>query len=121
VFLDCLSLRPGEKWKDKLRDEIKSREIFWLFWSRSAMKSEWVKWEWQTGAKSVTGIQPHPLEPTELAPPPEELSDLQFGGLYEWYVSELRESWITRHIRRLGHRAALLLGKLWFLRRFKFA
>jgi TIR domain len=51
VFLDCLSLRPGEKWKDKLRDEIKGREIFWLFWSRSAMKSEWVKWEWQTGRK----------------------------------------------------------------------
>jgi hypothetical protein len=41
VFLDCLSIRPGEQWKPKLRDEIVSRDIFWLFWSREAMKSSW--------------------------------------------------------------------------------
>jgi hypothetical protein len=31
------------------------------------------------------------LEPTDIAPPPNELSDLQFGGMYEWYVAEMRE------------------------------
>ncbi len=42
VFLDCLSLRPGEEWKPQLRDEIRRRDIFWLFWSRSAMpRSGW--------------------------------------------------------------------------------
>jgi hypothetical protein len=93
VFLDCLSIRPGEKWKPKLEDEIRIREIFWLFWSRRAKKSEWVEWEWRTALKykSLEGIQPHPLEPEELAPPPEELSDLQFGSMYEWYLTDLKK------------------------------
>jgi len=93
VFLDCLSIRPGEKWKPKLEDEIRIREIFWLFWSRRAEKSEWVEWEWRTALKykSLEGIQPHPLEPAELAPPPEELSDLQFGSMYEWYLTDLKK------------------------------
>jgi hypothetical protein len=75
-----------------LRDEIVSRDIFWLFWSREAMKSPWVEWEWRTAlaAKTIDGIQPHPLEPSDLAPAPEELSALQFGTIYEWYTHHLR-------------------------------
>lgn len=62
VFLDCLSIRPGEEWKSKLKSEIHERDIFWLFWSRSAMASEWVDWEWRTALaeKSLAEIQPHP-------------------------------------------------------------
>ena len=106
VFLDCLSVRPGEEWKPILLGEIRERDIFWLFWSRNAMDSPWVGWEWRTAlaSKSLTGIQPHPLEPAELAPPPKELSDLQFGAMYEWYLSGLRESWLTRRCRTLWHR-----------------
>ena len=91
VFLDCLSIRPGEQWKESLKNEIQKRDIFWLFWSRNAIASEWVEWEWRTALKnkSITGIQPHPLEPAETAPPPKELSDLQFGSVYEWYISQL--------------------------------
>jgi hypothetical protein len=102
VFLDCLSIRPGEQWKPKLRDEIENRDIFWLFWSRAAMKSPWVDWEWRTAlaTKSITGIQPHPLEPSDLAPPPKELSALQFGTLYEWYIVHLRQSWLRNFWRR---------------------
>jgi predicted nucleotidyltransferase len=94
VFLDCLSIRPGEEWKQTLQQEIQNRDIFWLFWSREAMKSPWVDWEWRTAlaAKTITGIQPHPLEPSDLAPAPEELSDLQFGAVYEWYIAHLRQS-----------------------------
>lgn len=103
VFLDCLSLRPGEQWKARLRSEIENRDVFWLFWSRSAMKSEWVDWEWRTAlkTKSLSAIQPHPLEPQELAPPPKELSDLQFGAMYEWYVGYLREPGSVRIFRRV--------------------
>lgn len=91
VFLDCLSIRPGEQWKESLKNEIQKRDIFWLFWSRNAIASEWVEWEWRTAlkSKSITGIQPHPLESAETAPPPDELSDLQFGSMYEWYISQL--------------------------------
>ena len=108
VFLDCLSMQPGEEWKRKLIKEIQQRDVFWLFWSRSAMASEWVGWEWRTALqeKSISGIQPHPLEPSELAPPPPELSDLQFGAMYEWYVSQLRESRILRFFRLLWCRVS---------------
>ena len=94
VFLDCLSLQPGEQWKPKIHNEILNRDTFWLFWSRNAIQSRWVDWEWREAlaSKSLAGIQPHPLEPQELAPPPEELSELQFGAVYEWYILLLRES-----------------------------
>jgi hypothetical protein len=92
VFLDSLSIRPGQLWKDLLECEIESRDIFWLFWSRRAMKSKWVGWEWRTALarKTINGIQPHPLEPADLAPAPKELAELQFGAMYESYITHLR-------------------------------
>jgi hypothetical protein len=91
VFLDCLSIRPGELWKESLREEIRRRDVFWLFWSRHAAKSEWVDWEWRTALaeKTIRGIQPCPLESADLAPPPPELADLDFGGLYEQMLLSL--------------------------------
>lgn len=114
VFLDCLSLRPGEKWKQRLFEEINKRDIFWLFWSREALKSEWVDWEWRTALtlKSLEGIQPHPLESAELAPPPKELSVLQFGTIYESYISQLRISLTSYYVRTFCQRSKSLLRKL---------
>jgi hypothetical protein len=102
VFFDRQSILPGEKWKEILRDEIGSRDIFWLFWSRKAMKSRWVDWEWRTALaeKTIDGIQPHPLEPSDLAPAPEELSALQFGAMYEWYIHHLQSQRRYRRCRR---------------------
>ena len=48
VFVDCLSVRPGEEWMNVLHKEISRREMFWLFWSREAMASKFVEWEWHT-------------------------------------------------------------------------
>ncbi len=106
VFVDCLSIKPGERWKQTLRDEIRDREVFWLFWSRKAMGSPWVDWEWRTALeeKSIDGIQPHPLEPAELAPPPDELAELQFGSAHEWYVTQLRPRRFAAPLRRLWRR-----------------
>ena len=75
-----------------LHREIVDREMFWLFWSRGAMASESVEWEWQTAyaQKGKNCIQPHPLEPIDLAPPPKELEDLQFGNAFEAYIYSLR-------------------------------
>jgi TIR domain len=112
VFLDNLSIRPGERWKAALDIEIRKRDVFWLFWSRNAKESEWVEWEWRTALalKSLAGIQPHPLEPAEIAPPPKELSALQFGAIYEWYISSLREPWLIRRARMFWHQLKSLLG-----------
>jgi hypothetical protein len=110
VFVDCLSIRPGEQWKPEIVKQIRDREIFWLFWSRRAKKSDWVEWEWRQAlaAKSLLGIQPHPLEPSDLAPPPPELADLQFGSAYECYIFNLRESWLKYNL----HRVKEIAGRL---------
>lgn len=117
VFLDCLSLRPGDQWKRRLRTEINQRDVFWLFWSRHAMNSEWVDWEWRTAlaSKALIGIQPHPLEPSDLAPPPEELSSLQFGALYELYITQLRQPWLSSQSRIVWGRITGLVRKLFYL------
>jgi TIR domain len=84
VFLDCLCLHPGEQWKRVLESEIVQRDLFLLFWSRHAKRSQWVTWEWQTALrlKGLLGIEPHPLEPVFEAEPPEELKALHFGDPY---------------------------------------
>jgi hypothetical protein len=103
VFFDCLSIRPGEQWKREIVNQIRSREVFWLFWSRRARKSDWVEWEWRQAlaAKSLRGIQPHPLEPSDVAPPPPELAELQFGTAYECYLGTLQESWFKYKLHRI--------------------
>ena len=100
VFLDCLSIHPGEQWKPRIEKEILQRDIFWLFWSRHARDSQWVEWEWRTALTvgSLDYIQPHPLESAEIAPPPPELAELQFGTLYESFLSQLRSSWWDRRV-----------------------
>jgi hypothetical protein len=84
VFMDCLSLKPGEPWKKVLRTEIQRRDVFLLFWSCRARDSQWVEWEWRTALrlKRRGAIQPHPLEPVSVAPPPKELAMLHFGDAY---------------------------------------
>ena len=83
IFVDRLSLLPGEPWKERLRTEIVHRDLFWLFWSQSAARSTWVDWEWRTAlnAKSPEAIYVQPLESPELAQPPPELQHLHFGDV----------------------------------------
>jgi hypothetical protein len=82
IFLDCLSLRPGEEWKVRLAEEIRSRDQFLLFWSKAAADSQWVTWEWQTALdqKGKASMQLHPLE--NNVPPPLKLADLHFGDVF---------------------------------------
>ena len=82
IFMDCLSLNPGEAWKPRLDGEITQRDLFLLFWSADAAESEWVTWEWRTALrrKGKQALQIHPLQPG--IKPPEELRDLHFGDVY---------------------------------------
>lgn len=85
VFLDVISLRSGDRWEERLRDEIGRRDAFFLFWSRSARASRWVDYEWRTAlkARGASFIDPVPLESPDVAPPPEELSDRHFD---DWSI-----------------------------------
>lgn len=84
VFYDWLDLVNGENWQSRLEKEILQRDILFLFWSRSARTSQWVDWEWRTAlrTKGLGAIQPMPIDPPELAEPPEELKHINFCDRY---------------------------------------
>ncbi len=77
IFQDCLDLKPGERFKPQLAKQIATRDVFMLFWSRSAATSQWVKWEYTTAIekKGLDAILPMPLEDPAIAPPPPELAE----------------------------------------------
>jgi hypothetical protein len=81
IFVDCLSLHPGDEWKRRLHSEIEERDLFLLFWSRHAVVSPWVEWEYKEALdiKGIEAMQLHPLDPVEEAPPPSPLEALHFG------------------------------------------
>ena len=76
IFYSWLDLVEGEDWQERLEKELSLREVLLLFWSRNAKASKWVDWEWRTvlHMKGLQAIQPIPIEPPEIAAPPEELA-----------------------------------------------
>jgi uncharacterized protein YegL len=90
VFLDVASLRSGQVWLERLTDEIMRRDIFYLFWSKAASQSEWVRREWQLALKNrgAQFIDPVPLvDPQEAPPPPELANHLHFN---DWVLAYMR-------------------------------
>jgi hypothetical protein len=81
IYLDVLSNRSGENWKQRIELEIAKRDTFYLFWSTFARQSTEVEHEWRF-ALSHRGedfIDPVPLDPPDKAPPPKELSHKHFS------------------------------------------
>jgi len=90
VFLDVAKLRSGEHWQDRLREEIVTRDVMYLFWSEAASHSKWVEWEWRCGfrERGIEFIDPCPLAPPTKVPPPGELADkLHFNDWVLAYMS----------------------------------
>ncbi len=81
IFLDVVSLRSGQNWERELWRVIPASDIFYLFWSSHARKSEWVEKEWRCALRErgIEFIDPIPLEPPQESPPPVELSSLHFN------------------------------------------
>lgn len=85
-FQDLLSLEPGERWERALYKEIDQSDVFYLFWSNAAKRSEWVMKEVQYAINrknnddsAAPAIVPVIIEgPPPVAPPP-ELSHLHFN------------------------------------------
>jgi tetratricopeptide (TPR) repeat protein len=89
VFVDVVSLRSGQYWEKELWEVIPSKDVFYLFWSSNAAKSEWVEKEWRCALKTrgLDFIDPVPLEAPEQAPPPPELSSKHFN---DWTLPYMR-------------------------------
>ncbi|MEL6382374.1 MAG: toll/interleukin-1 receptor domain-containing protein, partial [Cyanobacteria bacterium J06626_18] len=85
VFQDILNLEPGERWKQRLYQEIDTSDLFLLFWSRAAKESQWVMQETRyalerQGAhpEQIPAIIPIILESPPITLPPPELMHLHF-------------------------------------------
>ena len=80
VFVDVVTLRSGQYWEEEIRTRIPRSDVFYLFWSRHARASKWVDAEWRMAyaAKGLDFIDPVPLEPATMAPPPDELAARHF-------------------------------------------
>ena len=89
VFLDVAALRSGARWANEIQRVIPEQDVFYLFWSRAASRSRWVEGEWRCALKTrgLDFIDPAPLDPPEVAPPPEELQSLHFG---DWTLAYRR-------------------------------
>ena len=79
----------GEIWEERIKHEIKERDIFYLFWSKNAKASKWVEMEWKTALKwkGIEFIDPIPLDSPEIAPPPTELSKIHFN---DWFIPYIK-------------------------------
>jgi molecular chaperone DnaK (HSP70) len=93
-FLDVLSLRSGEDWETQLWQKIPASDIFYLFWSRNAIESPWVEKEWRCAlsARGTDFIDPVPLDPPDLAPPPPELASKHFNDWVLAFMGERKRS-----------------------------
>jgi hypothetical protein len=81
IFVDALSLRSGERWEERLKYEIAARDVLYLFWSLAASRSNMVDHEWRFSLqeRGLDFIDPVPLQPPSIVPPPPELASLHFS------------------------------------------
>jgi len=88
IFVDVDKVRSGEDWQSKLYACIATSDIMYLFWSKAAAKSKWVKREWRFALreKGMDFIDPFPLDSPQLAPPPKELGKLHFNDRYLMFI-----------------------------------
>lgn len=89
VNMDVIRLRSGQYWEQELWKIIPQNDIFYLFWSENACKSEWVEKEWRCAfkTKGIDFIDPVPLVSPEEVPPPPELAGKHFN---DWVLSFMR-------------------------------
>jgi len=81
IFFDVESLRSREDWEQTLTTEIERRDILFLCWSTFARQSKWVETEWRYAlrCKGLECIEPIPIDPPTVCPPPDELKNKHFN------------------------------------------
>lgn len=86
-FQDVLSLEPGQRYGEEILRRIDRSDLFVVFWSRNAMRSEWVQKEidkalacQRNNPDGLPDIVPIMLEPIAKAPPPPALAHLHLNA-----------------------------------------
>ena len=93
-FHDILSLDPGEQWERRLYEEIDKCDLFLLFWSSHAARSEWVIKEADRALQrqemppgGAPDITPIILERPPVPQPPESLKHLHFNSMMRYLIA----------------------------------
>ncbi len=99
--MDVIRLRSGQYWEQELWKIIPQNDIFYLFWSKNACKSEWVEKEWRCALKTkgIDFIDPVPLVSPDEVPPPTELAGKHFN---DWVLAFMRGKNVSSHNERNG-------------------
>jgi hypothetical protein len=87
VFQDLMSAVPGERWEPKIYQEIDKCDLFLLFWSPEAAKSQWVIREAEYAIArqqanlpdELPDIRPVVLSDPPIPTPPESLQHINFN------------------------------------------
>jgi hypothetical protein len=93
-FQDLLTLEPGDQWEKLLYEYIDKSDVFFLFWSKAASESEWVKKEVEYAIKRRADkdlpdpeIIPVIIEGPPAARPPVELSSIHFNDKLIYFIN----------------------------------
>jgi hypothetical protein len=96
-FQDVLSLEPGERWEKRIELGIDECDLFLLFWSSEAKRSEWVRKEVRhaLARKAESDLSPPEIRPVILEGPPivepwEELAHLHFNDRLLYFMAAPR-------------------------------
>lgn len=91
-FCDLLTLKPGDRWSIEVNKYIEEADVFFLFWSSSAKRSEWVQKEWSYALKikgyddnKSPDIIPIVIEGPPPPEPPKELKHLHFNDSFIYF------------------------------------
>ena len=91
-FQDILNLEPGDRWAQQIYKHIDDADVFFLFWSDAASKSEWVLKEALYALKRKSGDDNNPPEivpillEKPIPNPPEELKDIHFNDKIIYFI-----------------------------------
>ncbi len=92
-FQDLLSLEPGERWEKRLYVEIDKCDVFLLFWSSHAAKSDWVLREAKYALARRKPLEDRPeivpmiLEGPPVPHAPEALSAIHFNDSMRYIMA----------------------------------
>ena len=107
-FQDVLSLEPGQRYSDEILHRIGTSDLFVLFWSRNAMRSEWVQKEidhalacQRENPHGLPDIVPIMLEPIAKAPPPSGLAHLHMNAPINTLIAAEQPSLMRRIMAKL--------------------
>lgn len=116
VYIDCESLRSGDKWNERLHEMIRESNIFQLLWSKNSAISPSCQQEWAYALTLVSEKPPRFIRPVywskKIDPePPPELKVFQFVHIPIHFQTSVRPPvWVAVLVVLL-----IAIAGLWYI------